>query len=215
MKHVSSVVACVCSLAFATAPAWAQDSARIDQGGAGNQAVIEQIASGGNNQASVHQGEGWYGSSGNSAQLMQHAVDNSRIDVMQSGFNNQYSVFQHDGSNLQASINVNSGMYGQTGGDGNQVTIHQAGWGAWANVEQGGSYFSRAEIVQHGADGQNMADIRQSGSANDALVYQHTGGNQASVQQMGNNLSASIMQQSNGYGYGYGAGNNATIRQGY
>ena len=116
MKHVSSVVACVCSLAFAVAPAWANDTARIDQVGTGNQAMIEQISTGGNNQASVHQGDGWYGNSGNSAQLMQYSVDNSRIDVMQSGFNNQYNVHQHDGSNRQASINVNSGMYGQSGG---------------------------------------------------------------------------------------------------
>lgn len=214
MKHVSSLIACACSLAFAAAPAFAQDSASISQGGAGNHAMIEQIGTAGNNQASVHQGEGWYGSSGNSAQLVQYSVDNSRIDVMQSGFNNQYQVLQHDGSNLQASINVNAGMYGQSGGDGNSVQIHQSGWEAWASVEQGGSYSSRADIMQHGGEGPNRVDIMQSGAFNEAMAYQHTGGNQATIQQVGNNLSASISQQGNGYGYGYGYGNNATIRQG-
>ena len=91
--------------------------------------------------------------------------------------------------------------------------IHQGGWGASASVEQGGSYYSRAEIVQHSADGHNMADIWQSGNANQAMVYQHSGGNQASIRQGGDNLSASISQHSGGYGYGQG--NSATIRQGY
>ena len=218
MKHVSSLVACACTLAFAAAPAWAQDSAKISQSGAGDHAVIEQIATGGNNQASVHQGESWYGgSSGNSAQLMQYGVNSSRIDVMQSGFNNHYQVFQHDGSNLQATINAGSGMYGQGGGDSNTVHIHQSGWDAWASVEQGGSYSSRADSMQHGGEGPNRADIMQSGGMNEAMIHQHTGGNQATIQQMGNNLSASISQQGNGgygYGYGYGQGNTATIRQG-
>lgn len=213
MKQSFSLLACVCSLAFAAAPAWAQDGAKIAQGGAGNHAQIEQIASGGSNQASVHQAEGWYGGSGNSAQLMQFGVNSSRIDVMQSGSNNQYGVFQHDGSNLQASVNLNSGMYGEPSGEGNLVQIHQSGWDAWASVEQSGSYFSRAEIVQHGYEGANRADIWQTGGANEAMVHQNGGGNHASIQQAGNSLSASIMQQSGGYGYGQG--NSALIRQGH
>lgn len=213
MKHLSSVLAC--ALAFAAAPALATDSAKIAQGGTGNNATIEQIGTAGNNHAAVHQGEGWYGGSGNSAHLTQHGVDNSRIDVMQSGYNNQHSVHQYGGSNLQASVNVNSGMYGDMGGEGNSVSIFQSGWNALASVEQNGSYYSRAEISQHGYDGQNMADVWQQGSSNQGMVYQYGGNNQASIQQSGDNLSASITQQSNGYGYGYGYANSAAIRQSY
>lgn len=210
MKHVSSVFALACCIA--AAPTWAEDSAKIAQGGAGNTAMIEQIATAGNNMASVHQGEGWYSGSGNHAQLMQRSVDNSRIDVMQSGFNNQHNVHQYDGSNLQANVNVNSGMYGEQGGEGNWVQISQSGSNATAWVEQGSSMNSRADIWQSGWDGQKMADVWQSGSGNQAMVNQHGGSSQASVYQSGNNLSASITQGANTYGYGYG--NTAQIRQG-
>ena len=211
MKHVSSVFAFACCIA--AAPAWAQDSAKIAQGGAGNSAMIEQIATAGNNMARVHQGEGWQSGSGNHAQLMQRAVDSSRIDVMQSGFNNQYSVHQYDGSNLQANVNTNSGMYGQQGGEGNSIQISQSGSNAMAWVEQGGSMNSRVDIWQSGWDGQKMADVWQSGSSNQAMVNQHGGSSQASVHQAGSNLNASITQGSNGYGYGHG--NTAHIRQGF
>lgn len=216
MNYRSSLVACACSLAFAAAPAWADDSAKISQGGVSNTATIEQIATAGNNMASVHQGDGWYYSgSGNNAQLLQRGVDNSRIDVMQSGFNNIYRVEQSDGSNLQATINMNAGMYGDMGGEGNMVQIFQSGGNAIASVEQGGSMYSRAEIMQHGWGGQNAADITQQGTNNQGNVFQYGGDNRGSIYQSGNNLNASISQQSSGYGYGYGYGNNAVIRQGY
>lgn len=212
MKQAITLIASACCLAFA-APAWADDTARVTQGGASNSVMIEQIATAGNNHASVTQGEGWYSGSGNHAQLTQYGVDNSRIDVVQSGFNNQYMVRQSDGSNLQALVNVNAGYYGDMVGEGNMVEIHQSGTNAYAWVEQGNSSYSRATIWQSGWGGQSMADINQSGSNNQASIDQVGGGNQASVQQSGNNLQASIMQNSNGGYYGYG--NNATIRQGY
>ena len=209
MKQASSVVACVLGLACTAAPAWAGDVAQIGQGGASNNAVIEQIATAGNNFATVRQGDPWQGGSGNNAMLMQHAVDNSMIDVYQSGYNSQYHVYQHDGSNLQANVNVNSAYYGDTM-EGNTVMIDQSGYGARAWVEQGGSMYSRAEIVQRGWGGENFADVMQSGSGNQAMIYQE-GSNQGSIYQAGSNLNATIVQISNGYGYG----NSATIRQGY
>jgi hypothetical protein len=203
MKHLSSVAVTTFGLFLAAAPAWGGDIAQIGQGGASNNAVIEQVATGGNNFAMVRQGSDWQDSNSNNAQLVQHAVDNSLIDVYQSGFNNQYNVYQHDGSNLQANVNMQSSYSGGFS-ESNSVTIEQSGYGARAWVEQGGSMYARAEIVQHGWGGENFADVRQSGI-----------GNQASIFQSGSNLSASIVQNANGYASGYGSGNTATIRQGY
>jgi hypothetical protein len=213
MKHVSSIVAC--ALALAAASSSAQDSAKIAQGGLANSAMIEQVSTAGNNTASVNQGEGWYGGGGgNSAQLMQRGVGNSQIEVYQSGYNNQHMVYQSDGFNLQARINVNSSFYGDGRSEGNSVMIEQSGYDAVAQVEQGGSSYSRADIRQHSWGGPSMADITQSGYGNMASVQQ-MGGGQASIYQSGSNLNASIMQRSDHYGYGYGNGNNATIRQGF
>lgn len=203
MKHRSSVVASALGLVFAAAPAWAGDVAQISQAGATNTAVIEQVASGGNNFAMVRQGDEWRNADNNSVQLVQYFVDNSLIDVFQSGFNNQYSVFQHDGSDLQANVNTDLASYGGGAGESNSVMIDQSGYGARAWVEQSGIY-SRAEIVQQGWGGASFANVMQAGV-----------GNQASVFQSGSDLNATIMQSSNGYGYGYGSGNSATIRQGY
>jgi hypothetical protein len=213
MKQFSSILAC--ALAFAAASASAQDSAKIAQGGVGNSAMIEQVATAGNNSASVNQGDNWYGNgSGNSAQLMQYAVGNSQIEVYQSGYNNQHTVYQSDGYNLQARVNVNSSYYGGGFGEGNSVMIQQSGSDAMASVEQGSSAYSRAEIWQQGWGGQSMADVVQSGYGNMASVQQ-MGGGQASIYQSGSNQNASIMQRSDNYGYGYGYGNSATIRQGF
>jgi hypothetical protein len=214
MKHLTSVIASACCLAFAAASAWANDTAMITQGGSGNTVMIEQIATAGNNQASVRQGEGWYSGSGNHAQLVQHGVDNSHIEVVQTGFNNQHMVYQSDGTNLQANVNVYSGQYGGGGGEGNMVDIRQSGANAMAWVEQGGSMVSRAEIWQSGWGGQSFADIHQSGHGNQGRIDQMGGNNQASIQQSGSNLNASIIQNSNGY-YGGPYGNQATIRQGF
>lgn len=199
MKTVSSLVASL-GLAFAVAPALAGDVAQIGQAGSSNNAAIEQIASGGNNFATVRQGDGWQDSTSNNAQLMQYAVDNASIDVYQAGYNNQYSVYQHDGSDLQANVNTN----GLSGGfsESSSVTIEQSGHGARAWIEQSGVY-GRAEIVQHGWGGAS-AEILQSGI-----------GNQASIFQVGGNLNATIVQASNGFSTGFESGNRATIRQGY
>jgi len=214
MKQAPSILAC--ALAFAAASASAQDSAKIAQGGVGNSAMIEQVSTAGNNTASVNQGDNWYGGggTGNSAQLMQYGVSNSQIEVNQSGNNNQHSVYQNDGYNLQARVNVNGAYYGGGFGEGNSVMIQQSGSDAMASVEQGGSSYSRAEIWQQGWGGQSMADVVQSGYGNLASVQQ-MGGGQASVYQSGSNQNASIMQRSDNYGYGYGYGNSATIRQGF
>ncbi|MFC5459565.1 hypothetical protein [Massilia niabensis] len=213
MKHITFVIASACCLS-AAAPALANDTAKIAQGGTGNTVMIEQIATAGNNHASVRQGEGWYSGSGNHAQLTQRGVDNSRIDVVQSGFNNQHMVHQFDGTNLQANVNVNSGQYGNGGGEGNMVDIRQSGSNAHAWVEQSTSMYGRAEIWQSGWGGSTYADINQSGHANQARIEQMGGDNQASVYQSGSNLNASIIQNSSGY-HGGGYGNNATIRQGF
>jgi hypothetical protein len=212
MKHVSSIVAC--ALALAAASSSAQDSAKIAQGGGANTALIEQVSTAGNNMASVNQGEGWYGwnGTGNNAQLMQRGVGNSQIEVYQSGYNNQHMVYQSDGVNLQARINVNSSFYGNGMSEGNSVMIDQSGSGAVASVEQGGSSYSHADIRQQGWGGQSMADITQSGSGNMASVEQ-MGGGQASIYQSGSNLNASIMQRSDNYGYGMSEGNSVMIEQ--
>lgn len=209
MKHVSLIAAC--ALAAAAGSASASDSAKITQGGVANTALIEQVSTAGNNSATVVQGEGWYSGSGNMAQLVQQGVGNSQIEVYQSGYANQHMVWQSDGYNLNARINVNSAYYGGDFGEGNTVMIDQSGSDAHAWVEQGNSSYSRAEIWQQGWGGQKFADIFQSGSGNMASVQQ-MGSGQATILQAGSNLSASIVQRSDSYG---GYGNSAMIRQGY
>lgn len=201
MKYLSSLAASL-GLAFAAAPVFAGDIAQIGQVGGANNAVIEQIASGGNNFATVRQGDGAREATANNAQLVQVAVDNSFIDVFQWGFNNQYNVFQHDGADLQANINTNAASYGNGFSESNSVTIDQSGYGARAWVEQGGM-LNRADIVQQSWGG-NSADILQAGTANQAAIFQS-----------GGNLSATIMQSSGAFDPGFGSVNTATIRQGH
>lgn len=208
MKHVSLIAAC--ALAAAAGPVAANDSAKIAQGGVANTALIEQVVSAGNNSATVTQGEGWYSGSGNYAQLVQQGVGNSQIEVFQSGYANEHLVWQHDGYNLNARVNIDSAYYGGGFGEGNTVMIEQSGTDAHAWVEQGNSTYSRAEIWQQGWGGQKFADIFQSGSGNMASVQQ-MGSGQATILQSGSNLNATITQRSDSYGYG----NSAMIRQGY
>ena len=200
MKQVKFVLASVCCIVAAASPAWGNDTAMITQGGSGSTVMIQQVATSGNNQATVRQGESWYGGGANHAQLMQYSVDNSRIDVVQGGANNQYSVHQFEGTNLHANVNVQSGYYGDMAGEGNSVDISQSGAGAYAWVEQANSMYSRAEIRQGGWGGQNMADIHQSGSGNQARIDQMGGAGHASIRQAGSNPQASIVQSS-GSGY--------------
>jgi hypothetical protein len=199
MKHLSSFAACAIALAFAAAPAWAQDSAFITQvESAGNTAVIEQIASSGNNYATIEQTPSWYNGGGNTARLLQQGVGNSTAWIQQSGQMNDYTIQQRDGWGLQANINSGTMGYNEPGGEYNTVLIDQSGFdsGAWVNQAGYGSY-NRAEIVQ-GGGGQNQANIWQSYTSNSV----------ASIFQAGSNLQAGIQQ-------GGGGGNVATIRQGY
>lgn len=219
MKQLTSIAACAFCLAVVALPGAAQDfdNAKISQGGSGNAATVEQFASGGSNYVVVRQGDNGYGGSNNQAKVLQQGVHGSDVFISQSGSYNDHTVSQYDGLYLQASVNLNSEYYGGGGGEGNTVVIEQSGYAANALVEQGGSMYSRADIMQSGWEGGNMAEILQHGEANQASVFQ-SGSNQAMIYQAGNNLNASIMQNSNnsgnsyGYGYGYG-GNTATIRQ--
>jgi hypothetical protein len=199
MKHVSSFAAGAIALAFAAAPAWAQDSAFITQyESAGNTAVIEQVASFGNNYATIDQMSPAYYGSGNLARLLQQGVGNSTASIYQSGQMNDHTILQHDGQGLRATINAGGMGYYEPGGEFNTVLIDQSGFdsGAWVNVS-GHSSYNRAEIVQ-GWGGQNQASISQ----------YYTNNNLASIYQAGSNLTGVINQAG-------GGGNVATIRQGY
>lgn len=201
MKHVSIAAACAFGLAFAAMPASAGDVAQIVQLGTTNNASVDQLASRGLNVVTIRQGDDSQNSAENHAQVTQRDVDNTSADVYQSGFNNNYTVFQHEGGDLRVNINTDSANWG-TIGESNAVTIDQSGYGMRAWVEQGGSVLSRADIVQSGAD--NAADILQAGVSNQASIFQASGG-----------ASASIVQSSNGFSAGFGNGNTATIRQVY
>jgi hypothetical protein len=199
MKHAFSLLACAIGFAALSSPVWADDRAVITQlAGNGNQASIDQINSQGGNFADLYQGEGWYMGSGNSAQLMQQGVADSRISLHQDGNMNQFTVQQFDGRNLEARVNVDASMNGDLGGEGNMITILQSGMDSLAVVEQGSSFYNVAEIRQDGWGGGNMAEIIQSGNSNRASIYQS-----------GSNLSASIRQSMGA------SGNTATIRQGF
>ncbi len=200
MKQLSMAAACAACLAFA-APAWANDVAQITQTGSANTASIEQTASRGLNTAAVRQGDEWHDSTENQARVTQHDVDNAFVDLYQSGFNNSYTVFQHEGGDLRVNINTDSANFGGIG-ESNSVTVDQSGIEMRAWVEQGGSMLSRADIVQSGWG--NAASIVQSGVGNQASIFQASAG-----------VSAMIIQGSNGFSSGFGAGNTATIRQGY
>jgi len=84
----------------------AQDSAFITQRDAFNStAVIEQIASLGNNYSVIEQVPTNYAGGDNVAQVMQHDTQDASAWIYQSGSMNRYTIMQTHGQGLRADIN--------------------------------------------------------------------------------------------------------------
>lgn len=198
MKHLSSFVACAIAFAFAIAvPAGAQDSAFIQQvESSASTATIEQMASLGNNYATIDQVPGAYGGgNGNEARVWQNNVGDADARIYQSGDMNSYSIWQSNGQGLRAGINVFSADMGDSGGQSNNVRIDQSGIdsGAWVDVA-GYSSFNQAEIMQSGA--YNQAGIHQLySSGNNASISQAGYGQQAAIDQRGGGSNVAIIRQ--------------------
>lgn len=187
LRTMSLGLALVC----ATSGVLASDRVSIQQEGAGSAITIAQSDNTGENHAIIQQSMGYDygGGGGQSATIRQSFVDGAVAGIFQSGSLNDFTINQHDGSNLEATITGN--------GDGNLAFIDQSGYGNRAMVESYGSN-NRANINQigYGAGGMNTAEIRQSGNDN-----------VANITQIGSNHHASIMQNS------AGSPNNITLLQ--
>lgn len=201
MKHGFTIATAALSFSLASPPAMAGDIVQIIQRDTDNTALIEQSASGGGNVLKLEQGYGNSVSHLDRAHLVQHAVTNSVIDVIQYHYNSDVNVFQHDGANMEVLIN-HEARGGNT--ESNLITIDQSGHGVRAVVEQGGSIHGVADIIQQGWGAGNAAEIHQTGEFNLATIYQ-----------AGSGLSATIRQGGDPYAWPQDTRNTATIRQGY
>lgn len=192
-----SFAACAAVLALAALPAWAGDVVAITQfTGSANTAVVEQVASGGNNQVQIYQGSSWGDTQdGSRVQVVQQGVDFARANVYQAGSGNDYIIRQSDGVNLQVDINVDSYWETNSNGQYNTILVDQSGFDSSIRIDQAWGMHNRAEVLQQG--GQNVANIVQIGD-----------GHLATISQSGTNLQA-LIEQRGGYN------NVATIRQGY
>jgi hypothetical protein len=231
MKHHLHALAFVLGLSYAAIPAFAQDTATIDQTGTASTANILQSFNFGTNDARITQGLG----SGNNAQISQTSLgDPSGIiptsasaDITQTGDNNRAKITQDHDGRVAASISQdgmgNDSVVSQFNSDRSALTSLQTGNGNSATiqqnnlVEEGGVFLEQigndntADIMQRDG-GFLRADVRQHGDLNNARVDQsgtrgevdivQTGmGNMARVSQVNGGITNAASITQNGTGH--------------
>jgi hypothetical protein len=189
MKRYLPAITLTLGLACLAAPAFAQDTATIQQNGDSSAAAITQAANFGINDASIRQGPG----TGNGAQIMQTFLGTPLFDT------SAFARIEQDGNRNNATVGQTqsgrvSGSIVQLGDDNRAMSNIQNSDRSGSAIEQTG-FGNQAAVTQFALVEEAGVFVQQVGDGNNSTVNQHEGGFlSTNLRVAGNNNTANIDQ---------------------
>ena len=177
----------------------------IEQAGSDNKAAIQQWAGVQNSEPGASSAIVYQTGIANEISIDQYGEHIAEIG--QTGDENTINLTQAQSNSTVSSLGeeYGSGAFAllMQHGFSNEITLAQNG-SHYASISQNGSQ-NKATVLQDGLSLENIAEVEQNGTNNDAIIEQFGSQNSTTIRQTGNGHSAHIVQ--------VGYGNQATVIQ--